>query len=258
MADDAAVSTAAVTAGILARSVIAPSALDSATRDELWAFVTTFTTRARDRFERALARADELLLYRDRDGALRAFAAVQTLSLPRAGEPVGILYTQFAMIDPAFRGRNVIHQAGMRAYVAYRRRHPLRPVYWAFGASTYTSYLLMTRNFVECWPHRSSPTPPAERALLGAIADALGEEQWDEQGGVIRRHGASRYFEGIAERDPDALADPDVRFYAERNPGQRDGDTVLCLAPLTLKSWAYIGARALRKALSGRGRRRLR
>jgi hypothetical protein len=36
-----------------------------------------------------------------------------------------------------------------------------------------------------------------------------------------------------------------VAFFAQRNPGHREGDMLVCLAPLSLANWGRIVARAL-------------
>ncbi len=72
---------------------------------------------------------------------------------------------------------------------------------------------------------------------------------------MLRRKGASRYREGVVDDDPRVLAHPvvgpAVRFYRERNPRQVEGDSLVCLCPLSLSNWLWCARSAL-----ARGQRR--
>jgi hypothetical protein len=202
--------------------------------------------RDRRAFEDKLARTHEVFLGHVDTGELVAFGAVDTFEREIEGRTHGILCTHWAALDPRVRGCNVIHRAGLRYILRYRFRNPLRPLYWMFTASTFQSYLLLVRNFETFWPRPGAAFPARERALVDAVMRES-DPGWDPDAGVLRRRGASRYREGVVDDDARLLGHPvvgpAVTFYREKNPGQVEGDSLLCLCPLSAANcWAMARA----------------
>jgi hypothetical protein len=226
---------------------VAPRTLDAGARQEIWEFFSRYVRRDQGAFEAKLASSEEVFLGRT-NGKLAAFGAVDTLTSTYGGRAHGIILTHWAALDPSVRGNNVIQRVGLRYFVRFRARHPRTPAYWMFGASTFKSYLLLPRNCAEFWPRRGHEWPARERALVRDVMERSNDSGWDPERGTIRRFGVSRYVEGVVDDAPEVLRDPDVRYYRALNPGQRDGDTLVCLCPLHLTQWASIARASFRRA----------
>jgi len=170
------------------------------------------------------------------------------------------LYTGWACLEQHLRGRGIIQLAGLWATAEQRLRYPNHKLYWMFAASTYTSYLLMTSNFLEYYPRIDRATPPHIEHLLRAVADQL-NMPLTEGGYVVKRYSEVLYREGVVAKDPTATANPHIRAYSQLNPGQDCGDTLLCAVPLDTKNMAYMINRAFARAVKracGAARRRVR
>ncbi len=219
------------------------SSLSAHERDVIWALLSRSVRRNRADFEEKLARTREVFLGRSRDGTLVAFGAVDVIEADVGAGVEPLLYTNWAAIDPAFRGTNVIQRVGFRYFLRERVRHPLRPIHWLFTASTYPSYLLLVRNYTTYWPRAGVATPTRVLALLDIAMSKSERPSWDPGAGVLRRHGASRYREGVVDDEPEVLDHPvfgpALRFYRDRNLGQVEGDSLACLCPLTAENWWY-------------------
>lgn len=229
-----------------------PSRLQQQEVDDVWTFFSRFVRRDRAAFEKKLATVQEVFLGTS-DGRIVAFGAWDASVVDVDGHPHGVLMTHWGAIDPGVRGSNIIQNAGFRCFLRFRLRHPFMPVVWMFGASTFKSYLLMTRNFVEYWPTVSGVWPAPMRALRDGVMTLADDDGWDPDAGVVRRFGASRYHEGVVVDDESALQDPDIRAYHGLNPGQDDGDTLMCVAPLHWRNW-WAAARAAGRRSMGRRR----
>ena len=229
--------------------------LTEAEREAVWSFVSRFVERDRTAFEDKLARTREVFLGYRRGREMVAFGAVDLIERAIDGRTYGLLVTHWAALHPDVRGRNVIQRVGARYFLRYRMTHPLRPVHWLFTASTFQSYLLLARNFRTFWPRPGAAWPARERRLVAAVMAEGGDHGWDPETGVLERHGASRYREGVVDDDPELLDHPTlgpmIRFYRRQNPGQDQGDSLACLCPLTpanCLSWARVAlARSLRR-----------
>jgi len=247
---------AAPRAGLLSHRFVSPRTLGASELTEIWRFYSQFVHREREPFLEKLRATEEVFLGRDAQGTLRSFGAVQSYTVTWEGRSFGLLYTGWTAIDPAYRGRDVVQWAGLRCYLKYRARRPTDPVYWLFWASTYKGYLLMVRNFRDCWPRRDVPWPAREAGLVAQVMEQMGATGWDRERGIVRRFGASRYLDGSYANEPDALRDPHVRYYAQLNPDQHLGDSVVCLASLSLRNWARVLRRTLSRRLRGSRHRR--
>lgn len=227
---------------------VRPARLTTKDREEIWSFFSRYVRRDRSAFLAKLGRVDEVFLCRNQAGQIAAFGAVEIIEGDVGGRYAAVV-SHWAAFDPEARGTSIPHQLGLRYYLRYRARHPLTPVYWLFTASTYKSYLLMTRNSSTYWPRPETGWPARERRIVDDVMRKTGEGSWDRETGVIRRFGASRYLEGVVADEPSALRDPQVRYYARMNPGQIHGDTLACLCPLSLENWVTIAKSAWRRTL---------
>ena len=234
----------------LVRESIAPAALAQPFLDELWAFATDFVSRSREAFEAALRKFEIISVWRDREsGRMLGFAANQAVDLVVDGQPVVVIYSGWAWLAREIRGLNLIQAEGLRCYLLVKLRHPLRPVFWVFGASTYKSYLLLPRNLRDYFPRREMPWPRFHLAIRDSLMATMADPHWDPIAGVVHRHGASRYREGVVKDDAAVLGDPDVAFYASANPGQDEGDTLLALVPLSAENWLAVVGSAVKRIL---------
>jgi hypothetical protein len=66
------------------------------------------------------------------------------------------------------------------------------------------------------------------------LASEQYEADWNRDLGLARRSGHKQLRPDTAPIDAKLRSDPDVSFFEAANPGHRDGDMLVCLAPLTL------------------------
>jgi hypothetical protein len=223
--------------------------LPTALREPLWAFVSTFVERPRDSFERILSSVDRVIVGRDSSGSIRALWAIDFLVLPALGRKHPVVYMHYAYVDPAYRKKARTPWIYLKHAVLSWARYPLTRSYFAYTASTFPSYLLMARNTHEGWPRRTAPTPLRERLLIRGAARATGLAGWDRKATVLKRNGIQRYREGVCRDFRASLADPDIAFYAEKNPGQPEGDSLFVIFPMSLSNVAFILCRFAFKPL---------
>lgn len=225
--------------------LVRTSELTEGEHSEIWSFLQRHFDTTQSYVRNNLTGRAYTVLYRDTgDGTLCGFSVVDVRSLRHEGRRVRILYTGLVALDPQYRGRGAIHRVGLRIFLREKLRHPLQPMFWAFGAISYKSYLLMARNLPICWPHRDRPTPRWEGGLLDRLGRHYLGSSWDLSSGTGRL--ANRVPE-CAQVTPEMLTDSDIRFFAERNPGSGDGQALLCLAPLNGRNWVRALGRMLAK-----------
>ena len=229
-------------------TLVATRDLDAAARAELFEFCDRFSSRHQHRFEAQLAKDETVFIVRaSATGHLVGFGTLTVNDVAWQDERATVIYVGWTMISPEFRKHGITQRLGFHAFLKERLKHPTRNVYWMMTSSTLNSYLVLVRNFRDSYPRAGRRFPPRESAYVEQVLERLGS-QWDPATGVIARGGVSFYREGRVDRDEVNQSDPDIAFYITANPGQAQGDSLVCLAPLTLKNFAYIARRQLARS----------
>lgn len=227
--------------------LVASADLDQVARAELFEFCDRFSSRHRNRFEAQLAKDETVFLVRARTTRhLVGFGTLSVIEVEHEVKKASIIYVGWTMISPEFRKHGITQRLGFREFIKQRLRHPLRDIYWMITSSTLNSYLVVVRNFRDSYPQVNRDWPRRESAYVEQVLNRLGSE-WDPKTGVVGRGGVSFYREGRVDHGAVDANDADIAFYARANPGQSEGDSLVCLAPLTFKNFAYIIKRQLSK-----------
>jgi len=211
--------------------VVPVAALTAADRDAMFALMDlVYAGMRREAFAADLAGKDEAIVLRAADGALVGFSTQRTMTVPVGAGTASGVFSGDTVIHPDHWGSPALLQAFARRYVAERDE----PFWWFLVSKGQRTYRFLTTFFVAFWPDRRSPTPPAERAIMDAYAAALYPDDYDAARGVLAyRTPKDRLRPGVAgvtERD---LANPDVAFFVERNPGHALGHDLVCLCELS-------------------------
>jgi hypothetical protein len=227
------------------RQILATARVPSPLEAEAHAFYARFADMSAQEFGGSLRGKDFLVTWREA-GALRGMMVVQISRerRPDSGREVLLLSTHHAAMEPSLRGRNLLQMACLRLYLGLRARHPLTPIYWLFDTYSYKSYLAMTRTFARCWPRPGAPLPAVEAALVDRLMARAHPDIWMKERGVLAWR-ARALRPGVADVDAAALDDPDVRFFAQANPGHARGDCLVCLCPLDARNLAGAALRRL-------------
>jgi hypothetical protein len=228
-------------------SVRRTDSLTYAEVDEIWDITARYIDADRAAYEAKLRALPEVALWRLRGGELVGLVCLHAYAVKWQGRTSTIIFTSSVVIDEAFRGRNLVLLTGLRVLLREKLRRPLAPVYWFFDTFSYKSYLLLPRNFAEFWPRRDCAMPQAVAGFVDHLARHRYADDWASTPGIVRGNGGKRLRATTAPIDATLLADPDVQFFVRANPGHRDGDMLVCLAPLSLRNLGGAIARMIRR-----------
>jgi hypothetical protein len=149
------------------------------------------------------------------------------------------LFSGDTVVDAAWQGGNLLQRAFFLLMLRTKLRHPVRPVYWMLISKGYKTYLLLTHHFPCGFPRHDAATPPRLRRAMDAYYAGRYPGAYARERGVIdfgESHGAVRGR--LAEPPPEALADPGVGFFLDRNPGWREGQELACIAEIRWRDFA--------------------
>ncbi len=228
-------------------TIVRPTgALTEADWQELWDLSREFYDVERWYAENELFRRQYIAMFRH-NGGLTGMAAIDIYRAKFQGRGIGVILTSHVLLREQARGQNLIQKLGLRMFLRARLRFPFRPIYWFFDTFSYKSYLLLPRNFRTYWPRHEQPTPEDQGALIDQLATETYGPGWRPARGVVVRSGRKRLLDTTAPLTPAEMADADIRFFAQANPGHAEGDMLVCLCPLTLTNWLSVGRKALER-----------
>ncbi len=217
--------------------------------DEIWQLTKTFYDTKQDFTKEELKKRQKIALFRAQsDRTLIGMASIDIDPVLFQRRQLAVIYTSHVIIQPEYRGHNLLQKIGFRSFIEARLRFPFRPIYWFFTAFSYKSYLLLPHNFRDYWPRFDLQTPEWERGLMNQLATQFYASAWCAKTGIVARSGQKRLQPDTAPLQKNLTNNPDLEFYAKINPHHADGDMLVCLCPLNTTNWLNVGVRALQRA----------
>lgn len=212
--------------------------------DEIWNFVAQYIKEpvsleeSRLEFERSLHKKTDVILVRNReDKSLVGVVSVGITPVEYNGETVWVFFGGNLIFAPEYRGYNIIERTGARYFLWLRMMHPTRKIYVAYGALSYKSFSMVSRNFERYWPHPSIETPPMESFLISHLGKLYYGSDWDDTHKIGKSSALCTLKESVIEIPKNKHNNSSVQFFLNKNPGYKAGDCLLCLVPLDVKNW---------------------
>jgi hypothetical protein len=222
-----------VRSGRLRGAIVPVPRLSGADVDGMWGlFDRYYADVERSRFEADLAQKQKVILLRDSgDRSIQGFSTIQILEGEVEGKPYRALYSGDTVCDRAYWGQKALQRQFLWVLISEKLRRPSVPLYWFLISKGYKTYLLLARNYPDCWPRRGVVTPGHVAQILDQLATRKFGAAWKRELGIVRFDTPlGRLKEQVAPIEERLLEDPDIRFFAEHNPGHVHGEELCCLA----------------------------
>ncbi|MDO8803864.1 MAG: hypothetical protein Q7R35_05505 [Elusimicrobiota bacterium] len=194
-----------------------------------------------------LAEKTWVIVLRDRaTGNLAGFSTLMLLETSVDGVAVTAVFSGDTIIARQYWGDPVIVKAWFKFILGFSESRPGERLYWFLISQGHRTYRLLPLYLNEFYPRRGTPTPPAEKRVLDTLALAKFPGEYDPATGVIRHAGAGqRLKRDLSEISTGRLKNQDIAFFAEMNPGHREGDELACIARLERGNYRKIAYRIL-------------
>ncbi len=231
--------------------------LDRATMDAMWRLYEAHYDHVdRATFDHDLAEKTLVFLGTDAaSGEVVGFSTALIYRQRHAGRTVGVYFSGDTIVHPRYWGQTALHRSVIATLLRWKVRHPLTPLYWYLICSGYRTYLTLVRNFPEHWPHHERVTPACERGLIDALSHSRYGAAYDADRGVISFGDRQPKLKTVvATLTNSALGLPEVRFFAQVNPGHARGDELAMIARVDARAVGGMAIKWLRRALSRRSR----
>jgi hypothetical protein len=197
-------------------------------------------------FDRDLAKKQWIIQVRSlATGELCGFSTQAVVDAAVEGKPIKALFSGDTIIDPDFWGDSSLLLAGGKLCLSLIDTFPNSELYWFLISAGYKTYRFLPVFFQEYYPRYDRPTPAAMLQAIDALSSQLFPGRYDGAGIIRADANQYRLRGGVADITPERLQDPNIRFFAERNPGHVVGDELCCLARLTRENFTAAANRIL-------------
>jgi hypothetical protein len=229
---------------VLTHQTIACAELSARLIDDMFnVFSRYYLGAERAIFERDLKNKNWVISFFDtKKGLLRGFTTLDICTTVYCGQPITVVYSGDTIIDKAYRGTFELPRAWIHSVLDICADLP-RPIYWLLISSGYKTYRFLPLFYRDFYPRYDCATPEVIQLLTDHLAVQRFGNDYDPQRKVVRfRQGATPLKRGVAELSARHLADPNIAFFAERNPGHVDGDELVCLTEIAPHNFTELGA----------------
>lgn len=145
-----------------------------------------------------------------------------------------VVFSGDTILASSYRGTTVLAWAFFRFLFGQWLRRPHLPPRWLLISKGYKTYLLLARNFLDYYPSYKAPTPSHVQALLDQACQDRFQDAYRPHLGIVRFETQQcKLKPSVAPIGPRELADPDIAFFVQANPGHQHGDELACLGYFT-------------------------
>lgn len=188
-----------------------------------------------------------ILLFDQKTQELCGFSTVIAKTYTNQNKKHRVVFSGDTIMAAPYRGSPVLAWAFFRFLLGQWLRFPHLPVRWFLISKGYKTYLLLARNFLEYYPSYKGPTPPKVQTLLDHLCFERFGPAYRQDLGIVRFNTLQcKLKPNIAPIGPRELADPDIAFFVNANPGHHHGDELACLGSFTPWMILYFLKRTIR------------
>lgn len=187
-----------------------------------------------ERFKADLLEKETVLLMRNPSGGLvEGFSTAMTIDTVVDDVPIRAVFSGDTIINKEFWGEKTLGILWLQHVFNIKKASGEKRVFWFLVSMGYKTYRLMRLFFKNYWPRHSALTPEFESNLINHLGKLKFTFNFDPSNGVISFDGSREKLRcGVADVDASRIADKDIAFFIERNPGWNKGNELVCVAEI--------------------------
>lgn len=181
------------------------------------------------------------------------FSTLGIYTFELGGKKAKGLFSGDTIIDRNYWGSRSLQNAFALKLFWEALKSPLTPQYWLLISKGYKTYLLLARNFPDFYPQRGGARPEL-KDMVTEYCEAMFPGKLDHDSMLLDfGDNANCLKDHVAAITPEmCAADPDIAFFAQRNPSWQRGTELPCIALADLKTFLSVIWPFLWKSLFGK------
>jgi len=187
-----------------------------------------------DNFIRDLKEKNWVILLKNDEDKVSGFSTILLIDIGTkfSEKPVKLIFTGDTVVHEDHWGNLDLPMAFAKlAFIILPEKHPDHLMFWLLISKGYKTYRNMFSFTLSFYPKFDTPTPEFETNLMNEFGRIKYPGRYDPNAGVIHSDGTSdKVKEGVAELKEHHMSNPHLKFFAQKNPGYRQGDEMVCIA----------------------------
>ena len=216
-------------------------------QDEMWALYNNYYKVSQQSFFDRFKVNDYYAFYTV-DQMLVGFTGFRTKKVTTSKGTFQTLYIGQTVIQDEYRGKSLIPGTCCWIFIKHFLTKPFTPLYVWCDSLTYKPYLLFANSLKKYYPSRHEPTPSHIKALTHELGAHYYKTNYNPENGTVQKP-FNAITDNTATITEQHLANPDIRFYAQKNSDYKDGHGLIILAPITLSNLFFLMKKCIKKRL---------
>jgi hypothetical protein len=224
------------------------SDISDATKAEMYRlFCSQFENVSMQQFVADLDEKNWVLLLHNKSGKLIGFSSMHVYQTSIDNKAVTLVYSGDTTVDSSTWSDSALSYNTMGAFSWLQRHYNTDHLYWFLLVSGYRTYRLLPVFSQFFFPRFDQPTPDNIQTLMDAMAVERFGRNYDPKTGVVHLDVPSVLKDKFRDIPENRMTDPNIAYFAERNPGHLQGDELLCFAELSENKLTRLGKRMWQK-----------
>ncbi len=203
---------------------------------------TYFEGVTHEQFERDLKDKTSVVLLRDEEGTIQGFSTFKVYRSTATKQSTAVVCSGDTIVDLAHRASTALARTWLQVARSMAAAMECERSVWLLIVSGFRTYRFMPVFWRRHLP-RHGHASDADRVLLIALAFERFGPAFDASSGIVRLSSPQRLRPQFVEVPSEKEADPEIRFFLERNPGHAEGDELVCLCDLDDANLTAVGRR---------------
>jgi hypothetical protein len=181
------------------------------------------------------------------------FSTIKELEIYVGGKKIRSIFSGDTIIDSGYRGQASFAIEFFKNIITHKLKSPFTPHYWFLISKGYKTYLILTKNYCHYYPRFDQETPKDEEKVLDALGESLFGSDYNPDTKILKHSGKTDSLKSaVAPIDAKSLQNPNIHFFASRNPGWASGDELCCIGKSDLSLISTFISRTALKLLKTR------
>lgn len=224
------------------------STVSDATKAEMYRlFCSQFENVSMQQFVADLDEKNWVLLLRNKSGDLIGFSSMHVYETSIDNKVVTLVYSGDTMVDSSTWSDSALSYNVMGAFSWLQRHYGTDHLYWFLLVSGYRTYRLLPVFSQHFYPRFDQQTPENIQALMDAMANERFDGNYNPKTGIVRLDAPSVLKDEFRDIPENRMTDPNIAYFAQRNPGHLQGDELLCFTELSESKLTRLGKRMWQK-----------
>jgi len=219
-------------------------------RDMFKVFCRYYDNVALDQFVTDLGKkTGAFIVRRQRDDAIVGFSTFGVYRMQVDGREIKGVFSGDTVLEKEHWGNRAINAAFVKRVLWEAIKNPLTPQYWFLISKGYKTFLLLTRNFPEYYPHPPQKNDHPQH-IAESYCDTLFPGKLDRQSMVLDFGDGYNCLKGdVTPITRELRQQADIAFFEKCNPDWERGTELPCVGRADLKAFFQVIVPQLWKVL---------